>query len=48
MPDQTGRVFMTLPVPKEAAGATAVVVTLEPDNGAQIPTQPYCAAGRID
>ena len=28
MPDQTGRVFMTLPVPKEAAGATAVVVTL--------------------
>jgi len=48
MPDESGRVFMTLSVPKEAAGATAVVVTLEPDNGAQIPTQPYCAAGRID
>jgi anti-sigma-K factor RskA len=46
--DLNGRVFMTLPVPKEAADATAAVVTLEPDNGAQIPTAPYCAAGRID
>ena len=46
--DLNGRVFMTLPVPQEAAGATAAVVTLEPDNGSQIPTAPYCAAGRID
>jgi anti-sigma-K factor RskA len=46
--DTTGRVFMTLAVPKEAEGATAAVVTLEPDNGSQIPTAPYCAAGRID
>jgi anti-sigma-K factor RskA len=46
--DATGRVFMTLAVPKEAEGATAAVVTLEPDNGSQIPTAPYCAAGRID
>lgn len=43
-----GRVFTTLRVPQEAAGATAVVVTLEPDNGSQFPTAPYCAAGRID
>jgi anti-sigma-K factor RskA len=47
-PDPDGQVSMSLRVPKEAAGATAVVVTLEPDNGSQIPTAPYCAAGRID
>jgi len=47
-PDAQGRVFTTLRVPEECAGATAVVVTLEPDNGSQIPTAPYCAAGRID
>jgi hypothetical protein len=46
--DSNGRVFMTLPVPKDTAGSTAVVVTLEPDNGSQIPTSPYCVAGRID
>jgi anti-sigma-K factor RskA len=46
--DANGRVFMSLPVPKEAEGATAAVVTLEPDNGSQIPTAPYCAAGRIE
>jgi anti-sigma-K factor RskA len=46
-PDPAGQVSMTLRVPKEAAEATAVVVTLEPDNGSQIPTAPYCAAGSI-
>ena len=46
--DRNGYVFTTLHVPKEAEGATAVVVTLEPDNGSQIPTAPYCSAGRID
>ena len=46
--DAAGRFFMKFPVPKDAAGATAVVVTLEPDNGSEIPTAPYCAAGRID
>lgn len=46
--DSRGRVFMKLPVPQEAAGATAVVVTLEPDNGSQNPSTPYRAAGRID
>jgi anti-sigma-K factor RskA len=46
-PDSTGQVSATLPVPKEAAEATAAVVTLEPDNGSQIPTAPYCAAGSI-
>jgi anti-sigma-K factor RskA len=47
-PDPTGYVSVSLRVPKEAAGITAAVVTLEPDNGSQIPTAPYCAAGRID
>jgi len=46
--DSNGRVYTTLRVPQEAEGATAAVVTLEPDNGSQIPTAPYCAAGRID
>jgi anti-sigma-K factor RskA len=44
----TGRTFLDLPVPKEAAGAAAAVVTLEPDNGSQIPTLPYFATGRLD
>jgi anti-sigma-K factor RskA len=38
----------TLPVPRDAANASAAVITLEPDNGSQIPTSPYYAAGRID
>jgi anti-sigma-K factor RskA len=46
--DAGGHFFIKLPVPKEAEGATAAVVTVEPDNGSQIPTSPYCAAGRID
>lgn len=46
--DAAGRFFIKFPVPKEAEGATAVVVTIEPDNGSQIPTAPYSAAGRID
>ena len=45
-PTSTG--LLTISVPGEAANATAVVVTLEPDNGSQIPTSPYFAAGRID
>jgi anti-sigma-K factor RskA len=47
-PDSSGRVITSLRVPKDAAGATAAVVTLEPDNSSQIPTMPYCAAGRIE
>jgi len=43
-----GPTFATVPVPREAAKATAAVVTLEPENGSQIPTYPYFAAGRID
>jgi anti-sigma-K factor RskA len=45
-PISTG--LLTVSVPGEASNATAVVVTLEPDNGSQIPTSPYFAAGRID
>ena len=43
-----GKTFATLSVPREAANAGAAVVTLEPDNGSQIPTSPYYAVGRID
>jgi hypothetical protein len=43
-----GRTLVTLPVPRDASGAGAVVITLEPDNGSQIPTSPYYAAGRIE
>jgi hypothetical protein len=43
----TGPTFVTLPVPPEAAGATWAVVTLEPDNGSQIPTSPFYAKGQI-
>lgn len=46
--DAAGRFFMKLPVPKDAENATAVVVTLEPEGGSQVPTSPYSAAGRID
>jgi anti-sigma-K factor RskA len=40
--------LVTIPVPRDAANASAAVVTLEPDNGSQIPTSPYYAVGRID
>jgi hypothetical protein len=43
-----GRMLVSMPVPRDAAGASAVVVTLEPDNGSQIPTSPYYAVGRIE
>jgi hypothetical protein len=43
-----GGTFISMPVPQEAVNASAAVVTLEPDNGSQIPTSPYYAAGRID
>jgi anti-sigma-K factor RskA len=40
--------FVTISTPRDAANAVAVVITLEPDNGSQIPTSPYYAVGRID
>jgi anti-sigma-K factor RskA len=46
-PDPTGRFFLSEPIPRNAADATAAVVTLEPDNGSQIPTTPFCAVARI-
>lgn len=45
--DTNGRVFANVPVPKDAANAGMAVVTLEPDNGSQIPTYPYYASGRV-
>jgi anti-sigma-K factor RskA len=46
--NSNGPTFVTVSVPREAAGASAAVVTLEPDNGSRIPTSPYYAAGRIE
>jgi anti-sigma-K factor RskA len=46
--EPTGRVFTTIPVPADAANAAAALVTLEPDNGSQIPTAPFYAVGRFD
>jgi anti-sigma-K factor RskA len=46
--DSANRVFVTVSVPREAMNAGAAVVTLEPDNGSQIPTSPYFAIGRIN
>jgi hypothetical protein len=43
-----GQSLVAVPVPQEASGAGAAVITLEPDNGSQIPTSPYYAVGRID
>jgi hypothetical protein len=44
----TGQTLVSCPVPREAAGASAAVITVEPDNGSQIPTSPYFAVGRIE
>jgi anti-sigma-K factor RskA len=46
--DSANRVFVTVPVPREAVNAGAAVVTIEPDNGSQLPTSPYFAVGRIN
>ncbi len=46
--NSNGLTFVTVPVPKDAASASAAIVTLEPDNGSQIPTSPYYAVGRIE
>jgi anti-sigma-K factor RskA len=46
--DSANRVFAAFSVPGNAANASVAVVTLEPDNGSQIPTFPYYAVGRIN
>lgn len=46
--NSNGPTFVTAPVPPEAVNASAAVVTLEPDNGSQIPTYPYYSAGHIE
>jgi hypothetical protein len=44
----SNRVFVMIPIPKDAVNAGVAVVTLEPDIGSQIPTSPYYAIGRIE
>jgi anti-sigma-K factor RskA len=46
--DSSDRAFATLSVPATAANSSIAVVTLEPDNGSQIPTYPYYALGRFN
>jgi len=46
--DPEGHAFITVPVPGDATDAAAVLVTLEPDNGSQIPTMPFYALGRFN
>jgi anti-sigma-K factor RskA len=43
-----GLFFVSEPIPREAANSTVAVVTLEPDNGSQIPTLPYYAIARVE
>jgi anti-sigma-K factor RskA len=45
--DPTGRTFASLPLPQEMVNVSAAGVTLEPDNGSQVPTMPFYAIGRI-
>jgi len=45
--DPTGRTFTSLPMPQAMANVSGAAVTLEPDNGSQIPTMPFYAIGRI-
>ncbi len=46
--DPFGRAFTTLAVPPDMTNWTAAAVTLEPDNGSQIPTMPFYALGRFE
>ncbi len=43
----SGRFFVSEPIPPDAVNATAAALTLEPDNGSQIPTLPFFAVSRI-
>ncbi len=46
--DPTGRTFSSLSLPQDMTNVSAAAVTLEADNGSQIPTLPYYAIGRIE
>jgi anti-sigma-K factor RskA len=46
-PDPIGRFYTRAAVPRDIPNL-AVAVTLEPDNGSQIPTMPFVAIGRSD
>jgi anti-sigma-K factor RskA len=46
--DPMGRIFMEVSVPEAAIGAQSVLITIESENGSQIPTRPYYAAGRFN
>jgi anti-sigma-K factor RskA len=42
------RFFISEPIPRDAANSTVVAITLEPDNGSQLPTLPFYAIARIE
>ena len=46
--DPLGRILAEVPVPETAIGAASVLITTEPENGSQVPTMPYYAAGRFN
>ncbi len=46
--DPRGRIFTEISVPESAAGASSILITMEPENGSQVPTSPYYAAGRFN
>jgi len=46
--DPTGRIFASMNLTGDTSGATGAAVTLEPDNGSQIPTMPFLAVGRAE
>lgn len=46
--DANGHIAATLPTPGDAAGATGVIVSIEPEQGSASLTGPFCATGRID
>jgi anti-sigma-K factor RskA len=46
--NSNGRFFVSKPIPRDAANATAAAVTLEPDNSSKFPTRPFYAKASID
>jgi hypothetical protein len=46
-PDPAGRIFDWFPIPEDITSLT-MVISLEPEGGAQIPSLPYIAIGRKD
>jgi anti-sigma-K factor RskA len=44
----TGGTFAKIPIPVNAADATAIMLTVEPEGGSQVPTLPFYAVGPVN